>query len=66
MTLGPHVNIQDRPPEIWVFFDLKVRGAGARMNLIRKPWGSLATVEWLDQCHAVLAIRAGGARRLLS
>ena len=66
MTLEPHVSTQDRPPEIWVLFDLKVRGAGARMNLIRKPWGSHASVEWLDGRHAVLAIRAGGARRLLS
>jgi hypothetical protein len=66
MTLEPHINIHDRPPEIWVLFDLTVRCAGARMNLIRKPWGSHARVEWLDRRHAVLAIRAGGARRLPS
>jgi hypothetical protein len=66
MTLQPHVSTQDSPPEIWVLFDLKVRGARTRMNLARKPWGSQASVEWLDQRHAVLAIRAGGARRLRS
>jgi hypothetical protein len=66
MTLEPHMNIHDRPPEIWVLFDLTVRGAGACMNLISKSCGLHASVEWLDQRHVVLAIRAGGAGRLLS
>jgi hypothetical protein len=66
MTLEPHVSTQNSPPEIWVLFDLKVRGARTRMNLLRKPWGSLVSVAWLDERHAVLAIRAGGVRRFLS
>lgn len=56
--------IQDSPPETLIVFDFRIPGAGCRMRREKHAWRSYATIERLDQHHAVLIVRPGGARRL--
>ena len=57
-------SIQDSPPETLVIFDFRVPGTGSRMRREMYAWKSCASIERLDDHHAVLIVRPGGARRL--
>ncbi len=57
-------SIQDSPPETLIIFDFCVPGAGCRMRRMKYAWKHCASIERLDRHHAVLIVRAGGAREL--
>ena len=62
--IAPQPSIQDSPPETLVIFDFRLPGTGCRMRREMYAWKSCASIERLDQYHAVVTIRPGGAREL--
>ena len=58
-------SIPDNPPETLVVFDLRVPGTGSGMRREVHAWKPCVSIERLDQNHAVLIVRPGGARRLV-
>ena len=50
--------------EFWVLFDSRVPSAGSRMRREARAWKACASVERVDEDHAVLIVRLGGAREL--
>ncbi len=50
--------------EVWVLFDFRVRKTECRIRREMYAWKHSASIERLDQHHAVLIVRSGGARRL--
>lgn len=51
-------------PQVWTLFDFRVPGTGARMRREAYSWKSSASIERIDEHHAILVVRPGGARRL--
>ncbi|CAA9325705.1 MAG: hypothetical protein AVDCRST_MAG93-5949 [uncultured Chloroflexia bacterium] len=64
MHTPPHRSIQASPPETLAIFDFRVPGTGCRMRREMYAWKHCASIERLDQHHAVLIVRPGGAREL--
>jgi hypothetical protein len=54
-----------RRMHILVIYDLRITGTAERLDREHEGWQGNADVEILDLDHAVLAIRPGGARRLV-
>lgn len=65
MTAPLQPSIADSPLETLVVFDFRVPGTGRRMRREAYSWKSCASIERLDQYHAVMTIRPGGARELI-
>jgi hypothetical protein len=49
---------------IWVLFDVRQRRAVESPHLLRGALQEFGDLEFIDQDHAVLIARPGGARRL--
>ena len=49
---------------IWVLFELRERIAVESLHLLRGALQEFGDLEFIDQDHAVLVARPGGARRL--
>lgn len=64
MIAPPQKTISDDPPETLVLFDFRVPGTGRRMRREMYAWKSCTSIERLDQHHAVLTVRPGGAKEL--
>ena len=59
-------SIQDSSPGILIIYDFRVSGAGCRIRREMCAWKFCASIERLDQHHAVLIVRPGGARKFAS
>ena len=49
---------------IWVLFDLREERAIKSLHLLHRALQDLAGLEYVDQDHAILIARPGGAREL--
>ncbi len=65
MTFAPaQLYTTDDGPYELAILDFRVPGTGCRMRREMYAWKRCASIERLDQYHAVLIVRPGGARRL--
>jgi len=64
MTLAPEPLYPTGETDIWVLFDLRDRLAVESLHLLRGLTQELGDLEFIDEDHAVLIARPGGARRL--
>jgi hypothetical protein len=64
MTLAPEPLYPTGRTEIWVLFDLREESATMSLHLQRGSLRELGDLEFIDEDHAVLVARPGGARRL--
>jgi hypothetical protein len=64
MTLAPERLYPTRETTIWVVFDLRSRSAVESLHLLRGFLQELGDLEFIDEDHAVVIARPGGARRL--
>lgn len=58
----PRLYPTDDCPYELAIFDFRVPGTGCRMRREMYAWKSCASMERLDQHHAVLIVQPGGAR----
>jgi hypothetical protein len=57
-------NSTDQNEEVCILFDFRIPRAGCKMRRHKFAWKSYATIERLDEHHAVLIVRPGGAREI--
>jgi hypothetical protein len=64
MTLAPEPLYPTGRTNIWVLFELRERIAVESLHLLRGALQEFGDLEFIDQDHAVLIARPGGAQRL--
>jgi hypothetical protein len=64
MTLAPEPLYPTGRTNIWVVFDLRDRIAVESLHHFRGTLQEFGDLEFIDQDHAVLIARPGGAQRL--
>jgi hypothetical protein len=64
MMIAPEGLYPTSRTDIWVLFDLRERIAVESLHLLRGALQEFGDLEFIDQDHAVLIARPGGAERL--